>query len=383
MQSADKSSAQSATLGDYHVGNILTPRLTGIHGHMLDTSESGTTIRVRIDKIITRTLSCALAVRLVEGSDQLQEAGSLLFLKLFDRRFSKQLRRNGGIDPWTQDKESAYVQSIQNGSVNQFLNNLHTVPRFRIDTEEDWDDAENEAFLADESLRLFTTEYTAYDRLSNHQGRSIPRLVAAVDIDIAPPSPGLAPTAEGDFEPFKVKGIILQYLEGLNLWDIVKHCPRSSWQGIVDQAVDITRMLGEYGILNRDVRPENFIVVPAAPATHGQDQETRYRVFMVDLALCKFREEYESFAQWGMAKETKNEDGAVGLRMQKRLKMDHDFDLKFESSLAYAQWGDTRETDESFMAIAIKEVVRPGEVSYTHPKFYKPQKKLAVECGKQ
>ncbi|KAK0710079.1 hypothetical protein B0T26DRAFT_755198 [Lasiosphaeria miniovina] len=192
MQSADESNAQSATLGGYHVGNILTLRLTGIHGHMLDTSESGTTIRVRID------------------------------------------------------------------------------------TEEDWDDAENESFLADESLRLFTTEYTAYDRLSNHQGRSIPRLLAAVDIDIAPPPPGLAPAAEGDFEPFKVQGIILQYLEGIELWDIVKHCPRSSWQGIVDQAVD---------------------------------------VFM-------FREEYESFAQWGMAKETKNEDGAVGLRMQKMLKMD-------------------------------------------------------------
>jgi hypothetical protein len=63
-----------------------------------------------------------------------------------------------------------------------------------------------------------------------------------------------------DFEPTKIKGILLQYIEGGNMWDIVNSFFQSSWQDLVDQAVAIVRILGDHNILNQDVRPENFLV---------------------------------------------------------------------------------------------------------------------------
>jgi hypothetical protein len=65
------------------------------------------------------------------------------FLKLFDRRFAGQLRDDNGINPWTKDMEQAYVQSVQCGTIDQFLHDLHHVPDFQEDTEEDSTEEEN------------------------------------------------------------------------------------------------------------------------------------------------------------------------------------------------------------------------------------------------
>ena len=83
---------------------------------------------------------------------------------------------------------------------------------------------------------------------------------------------------------------------------------------------------------------------------------------MVDFALCRFRGEKESDADWGKTKNTKDEEGAVGLRMKKLLKEKHQFDLYFKASHRYEQWGDT---DDSFKDRAFKRQVGPGEFVYT------------------
>jgi len=105
------------------------------------------------------------------------------------------------------------------------------------------------------------------------------------------------------------------------------HAPRTSWQNIVDQAVAIVRIVGDNYILNRDVRPENFVVT--------QVSEHDYKVFMIDFALCRFKGENESNAEWADAKFTKDEEGAVGLIMKKRLLNKYGFELHYETSLRY------------------------------------------------
>ena len=292
------------------------------------------------------------------GDNGQQLQSKIAFLKLFDRRFSKQLREDNGISKWAKELEIAYVQSIKSGSIFRFLEDLHSIPNFQDDTEEDWDDAENETFLTDELHRLFTTEAATYEKLHTHQGRVIPKLLAQVEMDIAPPGLSVLPASPGGFEPFKIKGL-LQHVDGFNLWDIVQHCPRSSWQAIVDQAVSAVRILGDHDILNQDVRPENFVI---QARTGGNKEVEDYHVFMVDFALCRFRGENESDADWGKAKNTKDEEGAVGLRMKKLLKEKHHFDLHFEASHRYEQWGDT---DDSFKDRAFKRQVGPGEFVYT------------------
>jgi hypothetical protein len=45
---------------------------------------------------------------------------------------------------------------------------------FQEKTEDDWDDGQNEAFLANELLGLYKAETATYDALRTYQGRLIP-----------------------------------------------------------------------------------------------------------------------------------------------------------------------------------------------------------------
>ena len=96
------------------------------------------------------------------------------FLKLFDRRFADQLRDDEGIDRWEKDMEESYIEFVQSGEVLNFLRDLHYVKDFQEKTEDDWDDAQNEAFLANKLLELYTAETATYNALRSHQGFLIP-----------------------------------------------------------------------------------------------------------------------------------------------------------------------------------------------------------------
>lgn len=54
--------------------------------------------------------------------------------------------------------EQAYIRSVESGAIHQLLQDLHHTKGFQENAEEDWDDAQNEAFLADELLGLCKTE---------------------------------------------------------------------------------------------------------------------------------------------------------------------------------------------------------------------------------
>ncbi len=280
------------------------------------------------------------------------------FLKLYDRRFADQLRRDNGIDEWTCEMEQAYIQSIWDGSVDGFLHNLHNIPYFQEDTEENWTDAQNEAYLADELLKFFKAEVAAYDALHEQQGKSVPKLLAAVYLDLTPKASSTT-TADVttkatnflDFQPFQIKGILVQHIEGFNLRQVPEHCPRSTWQDIIDQAVSIARLLGDHNILNRDVRTENFIVSPSADGQEGQP----YYVYMIDHS--RIRGKAETDLERGRAKYSKGEDDAVGLVMQMILKRDYGFELHYERSERYLEWADT---DVSLPEGTVRRELRPG-----------------------
>lgn len=107
------------------------------------------------------------------------------------------------------------------------------------------------------------------------------------------------------------------------------HAPKSEWQGIVDQAAAIVQVIGDHGILNRDGRPDNFIV--------QRDRSGCYGVFMIDFGLARLRGRNESDLDWAKAKLNKDEEGAVGLVMKNRLAREG-FELRFEKSDRYMEW---------------------------------------------
>jgi serine/threonine protein kinase len=308
---------------EYRVDQILTLNVLAEHGNTLSSSQ----IRVQVRQLHSpRTLSCPMIVDILDEGQSPKKA----FLKLYDRRFADQLREDFGIDPWTKDVEEAYVRSVQSGAISRFLHNLRTIENYLEDTGEDWDDAQNEAFLADELLRLYKAETTTYNALLNYQGHLVPRLFAAVDLNLTP-SNVEEPSQREDLDHFHVKGILLEYVEGFSLSDIHDHSPRSAWQNIVDQATAIVNVLGDQNILNKDVRPENFMV-----STKGDD---KYQVYMIDFGQSRLRGKDETESEWGRDKCSQDEEGAVGFVMKKKLKS-HGFELHYEPCTRYAEWAE-------------------------------------------
>ncbi|KAK4230317.1 hypothetical protein QBC38DRAFT_357463, partial [Podospora fimiseda] len=66
-------------------------------------------------------------------------------------------------------------------------------------------------------------------------------------------------------EPFKIKGILMEHLDGFTLGEIGDRCPRSSWQDINDQALNVVRLFDSRDIINFDIRLDNFVVVETIP----------------------------------------------------------------------------------------------------------------------
>lgn len=108
-----------------------------------------------------------------------------------------------------------------------------------------------------------------------------------------------------------IPGILLQYIEGFLLTDIETCAPRDSWQSICEDAIRIINLAGDRGILNRDVKTRNFVV-----QIHPQNQ---FHIFMIDFAVCEFREQYPNEAEWERWKSEEDEEGAVGCVMQRNL----------------------------------------------------------------
>lgn len=528
------------------------------------------TLRVRIRKLHTHTLSTTMVVDILDEGEHPEKVARTAFLKLFDRRFATDLREEWHIDPWVKSDEEAYIESVESGTIDQFLHKLHHVENFVSDSEDDWDDAECEIFLADKSLKLYEAEVGTYKALMLHQGRHIPRLLAPVELDLTPADfnkksgggrtacaetpdtkttgeeatvdktaieeipieeagqeatdkeatpetktvedtcveetaieeplakeplikepcieelstkgitiedvtieelsgewitvdktatgetsteevtckettvetktaedtcvkektievplikevlieeplikesnveeplikepiveePSIKettievttieeltggelavkdttckettaeePTSKKDaseaeqvfgeehtssvnevsneqaFQPFKVKGVLLEYIEGYSMWDMLDHFPQSTWQGFVDEAIGIVHILSDYSIINLDVRPENFIVAP------GKDGEEP-RVYMIDFGCCKFRREDESDKEWGSEKNCRNEDGAIGARVQQRAKRKYGVELVYEVSERFAEWAEGEDEFEEGM----------------------------------
>jgi hypothetical protein len=314
-----------------------------------------TTIQVKIKKQQRPwTLSCGMIVEIHQAPENFPSlsTGDEVFLKMFDRRFTEQLRDDNGIKPWCEDFEQEFSRGLASGKVEEFLKQLLTVPNFKDDTEEDWDNAENEAYLISELHKYFDSETATYARLQQYQGQVIPRLLASVTLDETTATSRLGLGHEAQMIPHLLasmvlddtpsivgfstqqrklnehKGILLQYLPGYSLSEMIDNAPRTSWQGIVDQAIQKVHLFGDHNILNKDVRPANFMVVP---------KNGTYSVFMIDFGQCRFRRKDETDAEWGRAKWGEDEEGAVALIMRLRLKR-VGFKLQYEHSLRYLEW---------------------------------------------
>ena len=262
------------------------------------------------------TLSCVLTVEVLSPEIGGIELPAQAILKLYDRRFSHQLRSDKRIEPRSEATEQAFVEFVSSGNAVAFVKRLREDDGFE-EPDEGWSPAENEAYLHSECSDLFSTEVHAYDMLRSLQGKQIAKLYSTVSIPLNSDAPKEA--------LLTINGLLLEYVPGPTLSDMVESAPREKWQSIVDRAVNIVRDYSLLGILNKDVRCSNFIVNEAVP------DDDQHRVVMLDFALSNFRESEQSEAEWGAAKWSQDEEGAVGAVMRTRLAK-VGFDLKYVPS---------------------------------------------------
>lgn len=265
----------------------------------------GQTIDVRIIKLFEPfTWSSAMVVRPVCPTAAWE--GEMV-LKLFDRRFATGLRQADKISPWTSDIEQKYHQFILDGEAAKLVAELTADSDSAGPNGAMWNSSQEETYLHDFMQCLYETETHAYNTLADKQGNDIPRLLSGVTISTSTP-------AQNDLlsEYTDIPGILLQYIEGFPLTDIATCAPRESWQSICEDAIRIVNLVGDRGVLNEDVKTRSF-VVQSRP-------DNRFHVFMIDFALCDFREEYPHETEWDKHKARQDEEGAVGFVMEKNLR---------------------------------------------------------------
>jgi hypothetical protein len=69
---------------------------------------------------------------------------------------------------------------------------------------------------------------------------------------------------------------LIEYIEEFSLSDLKTKAPKSQWQVICDNTIDIVHLIGDHGILNNDVCPENFLI--------RSNPEGKYQVFQIDFS---------------------------------------------------------------------------------------------------
>ncbi|KAF1962645.1 hypothetical protein CC80DRAFT_521704 [Byssothecium circinans] len=252
------------------------------------------------------TMSCTMVVQV--HCPPLRLEGEFV-VKLYDRRFATQLRRDEEACPWDHNLEGEYRTFVNNVGASDFFK----ICSDRLCSDEDWAEkerknwnkAQHEAFLQYSCRKFYNVEAEVYDRLYDVQGKDVPRFFARLSMD--PPSNS---TLDGEY--LGIPGILLKFIRGFPLTDIANHAPRDDWQYICEDSIHIVNLIGDRGIRNGDVKTRNFLV--------RKNADTRkFKVFMIDFGLCTFRKQNEDDREWRELKALEDEEGAVGLVMERKL----------------------------------------------------------------
>ena len=229
-----------------------------------------------------------------------------MILKLFDRRCCPRLRDIFRRD-WNEDVEDEYKWYVESGEADNFK--PYYGPRRRFG-ESLWSVAQDEKWLYDKCRNLYSTEVRAYESLSCIQGRNIPNLFATVSLKY-----GTCSNNEHQHY-FEAPGILMEYIQGINLMDIFDHLDSSLWVSIVESARSLVGRIWELNFFNDDVHPSHVIVRKV-----NDHNEPHYEPVMIDFALGEIRGAEVSDEDWHKAKCYLEEENTIGQMMYKMFRI--------------------------------------------------------------
>ena len=225
-----------------------------------------------------------------------------MILKVYDRRFSAELREFKDAGPATIEAEDRFTAFVREGSMSQFLVDYEESGPWAYD---EWDAPKREAYFYARSILSHEIELEVYDRLVNMQGIHVPTLYA--DVRLAPHTV----QDESLIEYTETRALLMEYITGFTLDNLVTEAPESDWAPICDQAIEVIRKIADNDFINFDIKPRNIIVRSSDEGSH--------QVFYLDFGECRFRDPSDSDEMWRERKRQKNEEGAVGYIMMNRI----------------------------------------------------------------
>ncbi|EHK43971.1 uncharacterized protein TrAtP1_008422 [Trichoderma atroviride] len=310
-----------------------------------------------IVKILGVTMSSVMRIILRLDSGEPLEA----VLKLFDRRFGEDLRSNGRVHwPYMRASEKGFNSMVRRNDMDRFITKLlqdrekamlEKRPwHFLSDDDGDDDDGGEhaidrfEAAVWQECEDMFECEVKAYEHLKGFQGTGIPRLLATVRLagasSIVPSDLINEPAAKY----WHVKGILLQYIPGINLMNLdSSSIDVKEWEPLVQRSVDLAHEINKSGLVMDDCSPRNVIV-------HQQSQQPFFIDFAQSWLKHEMRISWETSSSSGGEEEEKKEEeddfilddeywdragttdnpGAIGAVMTTRLKREKGVEIKIQ-----------------------------------------------------
>jgi len=289
-------------------------------------------------------------------------------LKLYDRRFSNGIREDYSATPWTPDIEEEWIKfealdedkkpevcveeeennwshgSNDASKTTNWPNNNNTSGGRKQILPSAWTPGHREAYMQKVCDRAFDAEVSAYRHLQTLQGKILPVVFGTVAL----------PTGVGDSDskgknranPMKVGGLLMEYIQpSFSLRGIPENVPdKSLWQDLGEMAVELVQDVGDYGVLDEDVRLDNILMVPVKDgycseklgeevgdefgvehrdmdmeSTGGRDLKF-YRAVRIDFGLARVRRDDETDGDWRKARHFRDEEGAVGFVLETHLR---------------------------------------------------------------
>ncbi|CAG7556489.1 unnamed protein product [Fusarium equiseti] len=294
---------------------------------------SMSSLPIKIEKILSETMASVMLVTFDTPAGQPTRA----VLKLFDRRFGSSLRldrKRQHIPCRVQDEEAfkafllrekplPFIRTKEEREEQEDELELSSIIGALAWLDEPDGQAKYEIELWHQSCEYHQAEVRAYNHLQALQGVVVPRMYASVRL---PRECGLD-KLNYFFSPF---GIILEYIDGPNLYDYPHEMVSpSGLTQVVQRAVNGVYQINEHGIILNDCSPRNVAV----------DKQLN-RPYIIDLAQCTikedfFKEELEYLEEGKTVEDSwldqawlKHNPSAIGTVMKKRL--DRDFGIKIE-----------------------------------------------------
>jgi len=246
-------------------------------------------------------------------------------LKVFDRRFSTQLREQHEIGHYTYRLDTDYhvfsFSQAHHDKYSELTTNRWEIPTIDDDaTKEELDDEVPPAMIDETWVQYFcdrmrATEKEFYRRLEDIQGRGIPRYIADVELPLFNASANTYPHGSSSLLLHNVRGILIEYIKGFSLGDMDEEpcpAPRSSWQHIGEDATRVVGIIRNREILNNDSNVRNSVV-------RLDPIDNKYHAYIIDFGHCDFKPPTMSIQAWRKQQAHQDEEGAIGCVLQRNL----------------------------------------------------------------